>query len=181
MGKKLKLIVGSTRQGRNSIKVANWLVAQATEAGYDLELLDLKEVNLPMFDSAVSPMYSSIDTPEAKAWAAQIAEADGIVFLTAEYNRSIPASLKNAIDYLYTEWNGKKAAIVSYGWIDGGGSATKHLRDIIDFVKTEVVGKEIAIPFTEATFNESHEFNDIDAALGGAKEDFLATLEALSA
>lgn len=181
MNKKLKLIVGSTRQGRNSIKVANWLAKQANEAGYDLELLDLKQVNLPMFDSAVSPMYAAIDTPEAKAWGVKISEADGIVFLTAEYNRSIPASLKNAIDYLYTEWNGKKAAIISYGWIDGGGSATKHLRDIIGFVKMDIVGSDIAIPFTQETFDETYEFKDIDAALGGIKEGFIATLEALSA
>ena len=117
---KIKLILGSTRQNRNGKPVADWLVAQGKEAGFDVELLDLKEVNLPKFEAGVSPMYMPVDTPEAKAWAAQITEADGLVFLTAEYNRSIPGSLKDAIDYLYAEWNGKKASIVSYGYIDGG-------------------------------------------------------------
>jgi NAD(P)H-dependent FMN reductase len=180
MSKKIKLIIGSTRQNRNALPISAWLVDEGKKAGFDIEVLDLKEVNLPKFDAGVSPMYMPVDTPEAKAWAAQITSADGLVFLTAEYNRSIPGSLKDAIDYLYAEWNGKKASIVSYGWIDGGGSATKHLTDILNWVKVELVGPQIAIPFTEATFDESFQFKDIDASLGGIKEDFLSQLKALS-
>lgn len=180
MSKKIKLILGSTRQNRNGLPVANWLINQAKNAGYDVELLDLKEVNLPKFEAAVSPMYMQVDTPEAKAWAEQIASADGLVFLTSEYNRSIPASLKDAIDYLYAEWNGKKGSIVSYGWTDGGGSASKHLTDILNWVKIELVGPEVAISFTPDTFAENGSFNDIDAALGGIKDNFLAQLKALS-
>ncbi len=180
MSKKIKIIIGSTRQNRNAAPVAEWLLAQGKAAGYDVELLDLKEVNLPKFEAGVSPMFMPVDTPEAKAWAAQINSADGLVFLTAEYNRSIPGSLKDAIDYLYAEWNGKKASIVSYGWTDGGGSATKHLTDILNWVKIQLVGPQVAIPFTPATFDESFQFKDIDAALGGIKEDFLAQLKALS-
>lgn len=175
------MILGSIRQNRNGSVVAEWLVAQAKTAGYDLEVLDLKEVNLPKFDSAVSPMYAAVDTPEAKAWASQIADADGLVFLTSEYNRSIPAALKDAIDYLYSEWNGKKASIISYGWIDGGASATKHLTDILNWVKLDLQGPEIAIKFTTETFNESGQFNDIDAALGSVKDDFIAQLQVLNA
>jgi NAD(P)H-dependent FMN reductase len=180
MAKKIKLILGSTRQNRNGAPVAEWLVAQGKEAGFDVELLDLKEVNLPKFEAGVSPMYMPVDTPEAKAWAAQITEADALVFLTAEYNRSIPGSLKDAIDYLYAEWNGKKASIVSYGYIDGGGSATKHLTDILNWVKIELVGPQVAIPFTQETFDESFQFKDINASLGGVKADFIAQLQALS-
>jgi NAD(P)H-dependent FMN reductase len=180
MDKKIKVVVGSTRQNRNAKPIADWLVKTATEAGYSVELLDLKEINLPKFEAGVSPMYMPVDTPEAKAWAAQVAEADGLVFLTAEYNRSIPGSLKDAIDYLYAEWNDKKVSIVSYGWIDGGGSATKHLTDILNWVKTKIVGPQIAIPFTEATFDEQFQFNDIDGSLSGIKDDFIAQLKALS-
>jgi NAD(P)H-dependent FMN reductase len=181
MSKKLKMIVGSIRQSRNGLVVAEWLATQAKTAGYDLEILDLKEVNLPKFDSAVSPMYAAVDTPEAKAWAAQINDAEGLVFLTSEYNRSIPASLKDAIDYLYGEWNGKKASIVSYGWIDGGASAAKHLTDILNWVKLDLQGPEVAIKFEPETFNEAGQFNDIDATLGSVKDDFIAQLEALNA
>lgn len=180
MSKKIKLIIGSTRQNRNGLPVAQWLVAQAKNAGYDVELLDLKEINLPKFDAGVSPMYMPVDTPEAKAWAEEISSADGLVFLTSEYNRSIPASLKDAIDYLYSEWNGKKASIVSYGYVDGGGSATNHLKDILSWVKLEIVGPQVAIPFTQATFDDAGAFKDINSALGGAKEDFISQLKALS-
>ena len=179
MAKKIKLIVGSTRQGRIGITVADWLVGVAKNAGVELEVLDLKEVNLPKFDSAISPMYAAVDTPDAKAWAAQIAEADGLIFLTSEYNRSIPASLKDAIDYLYTEWNGKKAGIVSYGWIDGGASATKHLTDILNWVKIELVEPNIAVKFDGETFNESGQFKDINTSLGAIRQDFLSQLKAV--
>ena len=180
MSKNLKLIIGSIRDNRNAKPVADWLVKTAKEAGYELSVLDLKEVALPPFQAGTSPMYSPIDTPEAKAWASEIDEADGIVFLTAEYNRSIPGSLKDAIDYLFAEWNEKKASIVSYGFVDGGGGATKHLTDILQFVKMDLRGPDVAVPFTDATFDEQYQFKDISAALGGIKNDFLAQLEALS-
>lgn len=180
MSKKIKLILGSVRQGRVGAPIAEWLVNVAKESGVDVEVLDLKEVNLPKFESAVSPMYAAVDTPEAKAWAAQIAEADGLIFLTSEYNRSIPASLKDAIDYLYTEWNGKRASIVSYGWIDGGASATKHLTDILNWVKIELVAPSVAIKFTPETFNESGQFKDINTSLGAIQQDFLSQLKLLN-
>ena len=81
---------------------------------------------------------------------------------------------------MYQEWNEKKVSIASYGFIDSGGSATKHLTDILQFVKMDLVGPEVAIPFTQVTFDEQYQFADIDAALGGIKDDFLAQLEALS-
>ncbi len=180
MSKKIKLIIGSTRQGRAAEEVSSWFVSEGKEAGYDLEVVDLRDVNLPMFDAAVSPAYAPVDTPEAKAWAEIISNADGLVFLTAEYNRSIPASLKNAIDYLYKEWEGKPTAIVSYGYIDGGGSATKHLKDILNWVKVTLVEPTVAIQFTQETFNRStNKFNDADAFLAPYKEDFLNALEAI--
>lgn len=181
MAKNIKLIIGSTRSVRVGKPVANWLAKTAKEAGYTLDVLDLREINLPFFEAPASPMYVPVDTPEAKAWAAMIGEADGFVFLTPEYNLSISAPLKNAIDFLYAEWNDKKASIVSYGYVNGGGSATKHLKDILGMTKTSVVGPKIAVPLTQETFNENGEFNDIDATLGAFKDDFIAQLKALNA
>lgn len=179
MSKNIKLIVGSIRQNRSGRKIADQLVKIAKDSGYSLEILDLKDINLPKFESAVSPMYMAVDTKEAKAWAEQIKSADGLVFLTSEYNRSIPASLKDAIDYLYVEWNGKKSGIVSYGWIDGGGSATKHLTDILKWVKVDLVEPNVAIKFGDGTFNESGDFVDIDSTLSSVKDNFVAQLKAL--
>lgn len=178
--KNIKLIIGSTRQGRIAKPIADWLVIQAKAEGIELEVLDLAEINLPMFDAAVSPAYVPTQTVEGKAWQAQIADADGLVFLTAEYNRSIPAPLKNAIDYLYAEWEAKPTAIVSYGYIDGGGSATKHLKDILNWVKADIVDQTISIPFTQELFDNG-QFKDIDSALADVKEPFIEALRAVSA
>jgi NAD(P)H-dependent FMN reductase len=100
--------------------------------------------------------------------------------VTAEYNRSITASLKNAIDHLFNEWGGKPAAIVSYGYIDGGGSATKNLKDILAWVKLDVVEPQVSVQLTQDTFAEDGSFKDIDATLADAKAPFLAALEAIN-
>lgn len=177
MSKNIKLIISSTRQGRNGKPVADWLVNIAKEEGIDVSVLDLAEIDLPMLDSAISPAYAPVDTPEAKAWSKEISEADGIVFLTAEYNRSITAPLKNAIDYLYAEWEAKKSVIVSYGFVDGGGSATVHLKDILAWVKTDIVEPNILVKFDRETFNEQGQFADIDSTLGAHKDAFMSALK----
>jgi NAD(P)H-dependent FMN reductase len=179
MSKKIKLIIGSSRQGRVGAPVSEWLVKTAKEAGVELEVIDLKAENLPIFDGP-SPMYVPAQTPEGQAWSAKIKEAEAFVFVTAEYNRSIPAVLKNAIDHLFHEWGGKPAAIVSYGYIDAGGSATKHLTDILSWVKLDVVEPKVGITLTQETFAEDGSFKDIDASLADAKAPFLAALEAIN-
>lgn len=179
MSKKIKLIVGSTRQGRVGKPVSDWLLEIAKETEHDLAVLDLQEINLPPFDAAVPPAYKPTETPEGKAWAKMIDEADGFVFVTPEYNRSIPASLKNAIDYLAAEWKEKPAAIISYGYIDGGKSAARHLQDIFDWLKIRNVGEEMNVLLNQDTFSETGEFKDVDASLGGIKESFKKSLKAI--
>lgn len=177
MSKNIKLIISSTRQGRNGKPVADWLVKTAKEKGFNVSILDLAEINLPMLDSPISPAYAPVDTPEAKAWSKEISEADGIVFLTAEYNRSITAPLKNAIDYLYSEWESKKSVIVSYGFVDGGGSATTHLKDILAWVKADMLDPNVLIKFDRETFNERGQFVDINATLDAYKDAFITALK----
>jgi len=179
MSKKIKLIVGSTRQNRVGGHISEWLVKVASEAGVELDVIDLKEENLPLFDGN-SPAYFGPETDEAKAWSAKITEAEAIIFVTAEYNRSIPAPLKNAIDYLFKEWNDKPAAIVSYGYIDAGGSATKHLTDVLNWLKMKIVEPNVAIALSQDHFEDGN-FKDVDAALSDAKAPFLAALEAINA
>ena len=181
MSKKIKLIIGSTRQGRVGKPVSDWLVAVAKESGVELEVVDLLEVNLPNFDAAVPPAYMPIETPEGKEWAKIVAEADGFVFVTPEYNRSIPASLKNALDYLVAEWNDKPMSVVSYGYVDGGQNATKHLLDVTGWLKMKNVGESMAVQLTQETFDEQGQFVDIDASLGGIKEAFTKSLRAIEA
>lgn len=129
---KIGIITGSTRPGRKSIAVAEWvkeLADQRGDAAY--ELVDLKEFNLPMY-AEPKPAGASQDyqTPEAIPWAKKIKELDGYVFICPEYNHGVTSALKNAIDYLYPEWNNKAAGILSYG-TSGGVRAAESLRLIL--------------------------------------------------
>ncbi len=177
--KKIKLIIGSTRQGRVGKPVSHWLVDHAKSAGIDLEVLDLKEIDLPFFEAPVPPLYVPDSTPHGKEWAKMIDEADGFVFVTPEYNRSMPASLKNALDYLVAEWKDKPAAVVSYGYIDGGANATKHLHDVLGWLKIKNVGKEMSVVLKTEMFDESGEFKDVDAVLEPIAQDFVTSLKAI--
>ena len=175
MAKNIKLIVGSTRQNRIAEQITPW-VMQHAEAHEELnvEVLDLKEENLPFFDAPVSPMYAPDESDAGKAWSEKITEADGFIFLTAEYNRSIPAALKNAIDFVYSQWLTKPAAIVSYGWIDGGASAAKHLHDILSWVKMDIAEDQVHLKFLPEIMSEDGTVTDIEAAF----ESYVPTLNA---
>ncbi|MFF4489971.1 NADPH-dependent FMN reductase [Streptomyces sp. NPDC001544] len=127
---KLAIVLGSTRPGRNGEAVANWVLAQAKgRPNADYELIDLVDYPLPHLDEAVPASRGVYAGEHTKAWSAKISEFDGYIFVTPEYNHSTSGVLKNAIDYLYTEWNNKAAAYVSYGSL-GGARAIEHLRAI---------------------------------------------------
>lgn len=152
MTKSLTIIIGSTRTNRLGHNVAEWISEQAHTAGFDtVELLDLKEQNLPKFDAPVPPQYAPVDSDEVRAWGEKIASAEHLVVLTPEYNQSIPASLKSAIDYLSGEWVGKPTAILGYGYMGGAASARTHLADILGFLKTDLVTETAGIQLGEAT------------------------------
>ena len=136
MSKKIQLIIGSTRQNRIGPQVAEWVQAQAAKhADIDLEVIDLKDRNLPFFEAPIPPSIQPDQTAHGQAWAAKIGQADGYIFVTAEYNRGVPAPLKNAIDYLLAEWKHKPAMVVSYGFLDGGTKANAHLHDTMEWLK----------------------------------------------
>ena len=131
---KIQIIVGSTRDGRATPKVAAWVEKTATKAlaGDEIELVDLAEYDLPMFSEAISPKFNPDRRPEptVKAWLDKVAQADGYIFLTPEYNHSIPGALKNALDFADFQFDRKVATIVSHGSV-GGARATEHLRNIL--------------------------------------------------
>ena len=129
---KIGIITGSTRPGRNSLQVAEWVKGIADKRGdADYEVVDLAKFNLPMYAEPISAAYSQdYQTPEAIPWSKKIAELDGYVFICPEYNHGVTSALKNAIDYLYVEWNNKAAGIVSYG-SSGGVRAAESLRIIL--------------------------------------------------
>lgn len=125
---KIAIILGSTRPGRVGEAVAKWVYEIAQKRGNaEYELIDVKDSNLPLLDEAVPPSQGKYSQPHTKAWAAKIETFDAFVFVTAEYNHGIPGALKNAIDFLYKEWNNKAAGFVSYGSA-GGARAVEQLR-----------------------------------------------------
>lgn len=138
------IILGTTRPGRVGPQIAEWIekTARAREDA-DFELVDIADYNLPLFDEPRSPRMGDYEHDHTRAWAAKIAELDGFVFVTPEYNRSIPAALKNAIDFVYNEWNNKAAGFVGYGSNVSGARAIDHLRHIAGAVQLAAVHTQV--------------------------------------
>lgn len=128
----LQIIVGSIREGRTSMPVAEWALEQARQRGeVTVELVDLKEWDLPMLTFATPPVaMKSYEDPLQGRWAAKVAEADGFVFVSPEYNHGYSPALKNALDYVYREWNRKPAAFISFGGAFGARSVGQ-LRQVL--------------------------------------------------
>jgi NAD(P)H-dependent FMN reductase len=117
---KIGIIVGSTRPGRHARAVADWVLGQTSgRPGARYEIIDLADYPLPHLDEPMPPSYGEYQHDHTKAWASTIGGYDGFIFVTPEYNHSTSGVLKNAIDYLYAEWNNKAAAFVSYGSLGG--------------------------------------------------------------
>lgn len=128
---KIGIIVGSTRPGRVGKSVAEWVYDIARQrSGAQYELVDIADYGLPLLDEPVPPSMGKYSKDHTKRWAAKIAEFDGYVFVTPEYNHGPSGALKNAIDFLYAEWNNKSAGFVSYGSA-GGARAVEQLRLIM--------------------------------------------------
>lgn len=129
---KIKVIIGSTRRDRFSEKPAEWVSSEIKKRdGVEAELLDLRDYPMPFFDEAVPPAMKKepYQNEIVKKWTGKIAEADGFIIITPEYNHGYPAVLKNALDYVYGEWNRKAVGFVSYGSVSGARSV-EQLRQV---------------------------------------------------
>lgn len=145
----LRVIVSSTRPGRIGPKVADWVADQARATGdWEVEILDLTD--LPFMDEEDMPRNGNYAKPHTQKWASQVFESDAIVVVTPQYNRSFPAPIKNAVDYLFAEWDSKPIAIVSYGWT-GGSDAAADLTKVLGHVKADVVGSTGLVFATDLT------------------------------
>ena len=142
---KIAIILGSTRPGRNGEAVAKWVLEQASSrTAADYRLVDLADFPLPHFDEPMSPAYGPSTKDDVQIWAETIAAYDGFVFVTPEYNHSTSAVLKNAIDYLYAEWNNKAVGFVSYGGA-GGARAVEHLRLVAGELQMADVRQQVVL------------------------------------
>ena len=150
---RIGIIIGSTRPGRKAEVVARWVLEVARKRGdAEYELVDIAEYNLPHLDEPMPPSMGQYSKPHTKAWAAKIDSLDGFVFVTPEYNHSTSGALKNAIDFLFKEWNNKAAGFVSYGSA-GGARAVEHLR----LVMAELM---VATVRAQVMFSLAHDFEN---------------------
>ena len=142
---KIGIILGSTRPGRNGEGVAKWVLEVASRrTDAEFELVDLLDYKLPHLDEWLPPSMGPYSQPHTIDWANKIASFDGFVMVTPEYNHSTSGALKNAIDFLYSEWNNKAVGFVSYGAL-GGARAVEHLRLIAGELQMADVRAQVAL------------------------------------
>lgn len=151
----LLIIIASTRPGRIGVPVANWFVEQAAEhGGFDLEVVDLAELDLPLLDEAGHPRLRQYTKEHTRAWSAIVDAADAVVMVTAEYNYGYPAALKNAIDYLHHEWRYKPVGFVSYGGVAAGTRAVQQLKQVVSALALMPTQASVNIPFVQQFLGE---------------------------
>lgn len=144
----LGLVIGTTRPGRLAEPISRWLLTHLeADDRFEVTVLDLAEINLPLMDEPNHPRMQSYQHEHTKAWSRQVAAQDAFIFLTGEYNHSIPAPLKNAIDYLAVEWGNKPVAIATYGGISAGIRAAEHLLNVVVALGMKPTPNSVMIPF----------------------------------
>ena len=154
----LQIIIGSTRPGRVGKPVGDWITEAARRhGGFSVEQLDLAAIALPFLDEPHHPRLQKYQHAHTKAWSERIARGDAFVLVTSEYNHGYPAALKNALDFVYREWNGKPVGYVSYGGISGGTRAVQQLRQIAVSLQLFSVPTPVHIPFVHKRI-EDHTF-----------------------
>jgi len=162
----ISVIVGSTRQGRFAEKPAQWILRHlASRPGVEARLLDLRDFPMPFFDAPVPPAMpgrAPYEHETVRKWTAEIARSDAFIFVAAEYNYGPPAVLKNAIDWVYPEWNRKAAAFVSYGSVAGARSV-QQLRETAIEVQLAPIRPSVHIPV--GALMAHFQGGDVEAAL----------------
>ena len=142
---RIAIIIGSTRPGRNGEAVAKWVYEIAQKrSDAEFELVDIKDFNLPLLDEPVPPSLGQYSKEHTKVWAAKVDSFDAYVFVTPEYNHGTSAALKNAIDFLFAEWNNKAAGFVSYGGVQGVRSV-EQLRLVLAEVQMATVRNQVLL------------------------------------
>ncbi|KAM0249352.1 hypothetical protein ACHAQJ_009113 [Trichoderma viride] len=191
--KSIAVVICSTRPHRINPFVAGYVasvIQSVPQTTAKVELLDLASLNLPVYNEPVVPSYVPADDPTphyhyeyTRVWSALVRKYDGFIFVTPQYNWSIPSSLKNALDYIFHEWNAKPAAIVTYGF-RGGVKAEPHLREVLNGLRMTVVEKTVALKIvkgdpgeTERLMKEAWETDGVDEKIKVLLASLLEYLE----
>jgi NAD(P)H-dependent FMN reductase len=152
----LQIIIASTRPGRVGPSVAAWINERAVaHGGFDVELIDLAEVNLPMFDEPKHPRFGEYVHQHTKDWSAIVSRGDAYIFVMPEYNYGFNAALKNALDYLNKEWAGKVVGFASYGGVAAGTRAVQMLKPVLGALRLVAINDAVHIPFVAQFLDEN--------------------------
>jgi NAD(P)H-dependent FMN reductase len=180
---KLLTVIASTRPGRVGLPVANWFMGRAeAHGGFELELVDLYELDLPLLDEPNHPRLRQYTQAHTHAWSATVDSADAVVLVTSEYNYGYPAALKNALDYLHHEWRYKPVGFVSYGGVAAGTRAVQQLKQVVGALQLLAVGNSVNIPFVTQFLDEDRviQANDVmTTAAADMLDELLKVQEAL--
>jgi NAD(P)H-dependent FMN reductase len=142
------IVIGSVRPGRVGLPVAEWVQRVATEhGGFEIDLVDLAEVNLPFLDEPKHPLSGEYTKQHTIDWSRRVDAADAFIFVSPEYNHSYSPALKNSIDFLYNEWSRKPVGLVSYGGVSGGTRGVVGLEPVLNEVGLVSAKTGVEIPF----------------------------------
>lgn len=184
MTKKILIVTASTRPTRIGHHYAQWFAQRAgNHEAFEVQSVDLRELNLPLMDEPCHPRFGDYQHEHTKNWAATVAGADAVVFVMPEYNFAFTAPLKNAIDYLFKEWNDKPVGFVSYGGASGGLRAVNSLTPVMFALNMKTVHPVVAIPFAmryvkDGTLELPESFDETADALVAALADAIGPFEA---
>lgn len=177
---RIAVIIGSTRKARFADKPAQWLMEKVKDhAELDFELVDLRDFDLPFFDEAASNAWVPSQDPRAVRWQQKVAEFDGYLFVLAEYNHGMPASVKNAFDQDYVGWNRKPVGALAYGSM-GGARSLEHLRQVA--VELQMVPLRNAVHIGGSEFfkvwsgGQNAPMSEIEGVLQGSLKSMLEEL-----
>jgi len=167
---KLYVIAVSTRPSRAGFPLSTWMLERArAHGGFDVELVDLKEQNLPLFDEPHHPRLRKYEHEHTKRWSAKISAADAFVFVTPEYDHGTPPSLINALVYLVQEWAHKPVGFVSYGGPAGGTRAVQMVKPMLAALKMVAVLEGVIAPLFASHIDAQGVFHASELQEGGAK------------
>lgn len=177
---RLHVVVASTRPGRVGPAVADWFMEIAKRFDdFDSHLVDLADFNLPLLDEPHHPSARNYTKQHTKDWSASVDAADAFVFVAPEYNFSMNAALKNAIDYLYFEWQYKPVGFVAYGNTSAGLRAAQMTKQVVTTLKMVPVAETVAIHFVGTHLDEDGRFKGTEA-MEGAASGMLAELHKMA-
>ncbi|GIH17994.1 NADPH-dependent FMN reductase [Rugosimonospora africana] len=166
---RLQIIIASTRPGRVGLPVAEWFRERAAKhGGFEVEVIDLAEVKLPMMDEPNHPRLRRYTHQHTKDWSATVDRADAFVFVMPEYNYGFTAPLKNAIDYLHYEWEYKPVGLVSYGGVAAGARAAQMIKQVVTTLKMMPVFEAVQIPFVAQFLDDEGQLRANEVMEGAA-------------